>query len=508
MWNVVGHLVGLVSIYYFLLFVLPQHRRKNGEPPLSSPIPFIGEGIAFVKDFPALMQSLRIKHGSIFTIVNFGQRMHFITDIRSIRRIWSTPKYFNFADFASTAESHFSGMETKEEIDATGVGADQLSQHAHSMRSAEELENLAVKFQSALNEAVENVDMLHCEEWQTVSLREFTGLLVWYAAGRSLFGKGWLKGVDALDSLRQYAEFEDAAPLIVGGMPKYLVKKGLLARVYLTWNILLPLVQQNSNMVKMEESHPYLQKYLNQLKVPYKGQSDGDSKIAARLNGLLFGINTNTMNLLFWTVARVLIGPKEFQERLREEISDAMEKCSTWKDIKASTPLLTSVIIETMRFHADGNSFRVVEQNCSVSGLGEDGSKTFHFRKGDGIFMLSTYDQLKDVEGANQDTFDGSRWLKHTTDPKLTSSSGLFPLPSSQVLVPFGGGKHLCPGRFFASIEMHYVIAFCLNQYDFQLIETSKLPAKVVELSAPINQPKEKMMIRVKWKTSKEQRQY
>jgi len=489
--------IGFLSAVY--LFLLKRPKRKNNEPPLSCPIPFLGQGIAFTNNYAGLIQSLRTKHGSIFTMINFGQRMHFITDIRSTKKIWSLPKLFNFADFASNAEANFGGIETKEEIDASGVAASTLAIHAKLMSRPEELEKLATRFKSALDEAIQNIPMLRCEEWHTLNLKEFSGTLVWYAAGRSLYGTGWLKGkhgeerVNIAESYRKYAEFEDAAPMIVGGLPRFLTHKGCLARDYLR-DILMPVLDDGCT-----GGHPYIQNYVKQLKQAYKGKEDSLLKISARMIGLMFAINSNTMMLLFWTIARVFTVPKENRDRLLEEISTAMKKYSTWADIKKHTPMLTSFIIETLRFHSDPNSFRMVGEDFIVQGLGENGDKTFAFRKGDSVFMLSSFDQLKGVDGDNQNQFDGERWLEYTSDPKLSNS--LFPIPASKILVPFGGGKHLCPGRFFATIEMHYVIAFCFQNYEFEFVDaTAKLPRKVVELSAPINQPKDEVMVRVRYK--------
>ena len=538
--------ITFTPIAYYILYTTQQ--RKNikiiNEPPISCPIPFIGQGFAFLQNFSQLIHSLRTKYNSsIFTIINFGQRMTFVTDIQSIRKIWSSPTYFNFADFAFQAEANFSGIETKEEIEESGVGAATLAKYAHTMRKEEDLEKLAKRFDLALKEALGKVPMLlhhngvgddHEDQWQTVNLKEFTSIIVWYAAGRSLFGNGWLRNVDVLESLRQYIQFDNDAPLIVGGMPHFLIKKGLKARDYIVEHLVLPIIQnqkeydEDDNDDDDNNGHEYIRRYIDQLKKAYQDKDNGDIKIAARLIGLLFAINTNTMNLLFWTVARVLTTEcNEFRQKLQNEVEDAMTSFNTWKDIKSNTPLLSSLIIETLRFHADPNSFRVVEKDCVISGLGEDGSKTYKFRKGDSVVMLSSFDQLKNINNNNDDNnnkevnknkdnnnnntnnnrsmndeekFIPERWMKYTTD--ATFSKNVLPLPPSEVLVPFGGGKHLCPGRFFATVEIHYVIAFCFQHFEFELLKDggrgSQLPKKVVELSTPINQPKEEMLIRMR----------
>lgn len=418
--------------------------------------------------------------------------MHFVTDYKSIRKIWAHPS-FDFTNFAFQSEANLSGLQTEEELRASGVGSATLAQYAHTMRGEEELNQLAVRFTQALKEAVDENPVLHNDQWNKMDLKEFCSMIVFFAAGRSLFGKHWLEGVHVREATRQFSLFDADAPLIVAGLPKYLVSKGCRARDYLVKEVLLPVIQKGC-----VGGHPYISTYLDDLKRAYENVPDGDIKVASRLMGLLFAVNTNTINMLFWCLARIQLADVSLRQDLEKEMNKAMETHPhSYLDCKRDMPLMNSVIIEVFRLHGDPNSFRVVEKDCVVSGI--DGGKDLAFRKGDSVFLLSTYDQMQDVPGStSKDLFDGRRWIEHTSNSELNKA--LLPVPPNQVLAPFGGGKHLCPGRFFALLEMHLVVAFCFKHYEFDLENIDALPPKVVELSAPINQPKVPMMVKLRYR--------
>ena len=52
-------------------------------------------------------------------------------------------------------------------------------------------------------------------------------------------------------------------------------------------------------------------------------------------------------------------------------------------------------------------------------------------------------------------------------------SKGAF-LPG---FVAFGGGRYMCPGRWYALMELHMIISMLFHRYDMSL--DSKLPAPV-----------------------------
>lgn len=76
----------------------------------------------------------------------------------------------------------------------------------------------------------------------------------------------------------------------------------------------------------------------------------------------------------------------------------------------------------------------------------------------------------------NPETFDGLRFYKlrknaDDTDEvkyRLTSTAGEY--------LAFGGGKHVCPGRFFAALEIKMMLAVLIMKYDIRLPGEGKRP--------------------------------
>jgi cytochrome P450 len=157
--------------------------------------------------------------------------------------------------------------------------------------------------------------------------------------------------------------------------------------------------------------------------------------------------------------------------------------------MKESTPVLSSLITETLRLHTDPNSFRIAQEDCTVNLAGVP----TRFRKGDSVFLLSSFDQMAPSSLVPEPhVYDPQRWALFGKEEKTEEG-----FVKAQILAPFGGGKHLCPGRMFALLEMQVGVAFCLANYDFELAcKTAVLPPKVADLSAPVNQAKSSFKVR------------
>jgi len=504
---------GVISVSSAIIlawtYVFARRRRgRPGEPPLEAGVvPFIGVGFEFLSDFQALMLRLRQKHGPVFTIINFGQRMTFVTDMAAIRRIWAMPREFSFDDFGLAADAHLAGLDFAE-VAASGVGSPTLALHAKEMRGTEPLEDLALRFRGAL-ESLSQVPAFAANashggnEWQASDLMDFSGILVWFAGGRSLFGSEWCRGADVAQTYSQYAAFSEHAPLIAAGMPKLLTAKGQTARDAIAHKVVLPAVKailaskEDANAAAdsageshPESAHPYLAKYIKALSAAHPDME----KVARRLIGLLFAAMTNTMGLMYWTLLRLATLPEDDRMAIRHEVTEQMgDPSRPYAEVKPGMPLLRSLLLETLRAHSDPNSFRVVEENCTVGGLVQDVELTF--RKGDQMFLLSSFDQMSpNADVGEPSRFQAQRWHAYTSD--AAKGQQFLPVPPTQVLVPFGGGKHLCPGRFFAMLEVELAIAWVIAHFDIEVSADAKLPPKFVDLAAPINMPRAAFPIR------------
>ncbi|OTB06304.1 hypothetical protein M426DRAFT_115142 [Hypoxylon sp. CI-4A] len=75
------------------------------------------------------------------------------------------------------------------------------------------------------------------------------------------------------------------------------------------------------------------------------------------------------------------------------------------------------------------------------------------------------------------ETFDGLRFakLRKATDDPAIKGKAQFAAANPQSM-PFGYGRHACPGRFFASDEIKAITMYLLNNYDIKFAEGQKRP--------------------------------
>uniref|UniRef100_A0A7S3LHC0 Cytochrome P450 n=1 Tax=Aplanochytrium stocchinoi TaxID=215587 RepID=A0A7S3LHC0_9STRA len=431
------------------------NRRKENEPPLDvGVLPFVGHGLAFSSDLSGFLKGMREKHGSIFTCIIFGKRMTFISDIKAIRKIWAHPKQFNFDDFGITADSLLSGLPLKETIES-GVGSHTLREGYPKIRGSENLEILQKRFQEGLKYFDNHPLFSNTSSWKELDLLEISGTILYVAGGKSLFSQDWLKTKDLndpLESFRDFQVFAKDAPKLMGGVPEIFLKRAVAARERIVKNLILPLVVNHEK----GSWHPMTDNYVLELKKVYQS----NMKISHRLLSTLFAFMENSLLTLFWTLAHFLRLPANAQDEIRQEVLLSKKESSTYAEYRKNIPMLNSLITEVFRLHGDPVSFRVCTENCTVDGLREEPTA---FRQGDFLYGLSSVDQLKpnvDVSSANPGKFEAARWRKYGKDPSLQNLP--LPVPRHQVLETFGGGKHMCPGRFFAILEVHEVLAWMM----------------------------------------------
>ncbi|KAH8591027.1 putative cytochrome P450 [Bisporella sp. PMI_857] len=166
-------------------------------------------------------------------------------------------------------------------------------------------------------------------------------------------------------------------------------------------------------------------------------------------------------NVLF----NVLESDREFNTiaTLRDEIRSVMGADSRWtKAAVAKMVRCDSVLKETLRLHSFGN--RSVMRKVIVDGVvTEDGIR---LPKGAVVSMLTT-SQLDGDTFEDPHKFDPFRYSRmREADPK---KGGLSFVSTGKDFLPFGHGKHACPGRFLLEFELKMILAYLLTNYDVEL---------------------------------------
>jgi cytochrome P450 len=172
----------------------------------------------------------------------------------------------------------------------------------------------------------------------------------------------------------------------------------------------------------------------------------------------------------FWLLANICSNPTIFHS-FATEIDDAIlaseSVTALSMNLQKRAPL-NAVYNENLRIVNNSSADRLVAEKCSING------KTYE----PGARILLVYRNLamsQDVFGMDSNIFRPERFL---LDKKLDRSRSF---------TPFGGGKHMCPGRFIIKRASMAFAALVVHRFQVDAMDTlpdmnlSKLPLGPVE---------------------------
>jgi cytochrome P450 len=195
-----------------------------------------------------------------------------------------------------------------------------------------------------------------------------------------------------------------------------------------------------------------------------------DSDIG-RFEVSLFQLATgNTVPTAYWMLLNIWSRP-ELVERLRAEITPLLvrgENDEVTFDItkmEEQCPLLVSCYRESNRLSNHILCVRKVLEDCTIS----DSKGNSYLLKKDCVMQVpAAYThRSEDVWGKDAAEYNPDRFIP--TQTKLQRSA----------YMPFGGGKHLCPGRNFAFAEIMGFVAALVVGFDGLPAEGENAPWKL-----------------------------
>ena len=158
---------------------------------------------------------------------------------------------------------------------------------------------------------------------------------------------------------------------------------------------------------------------------------------------LILVATANTIPTVFWFLAHIFTRP-ELVEGLAAEVAPVVQRtgdkvCIDIAVIEQSCPLLVSCYREAIRLSNQQVGNRCLTEDTIIA---DRNGVPYLLKKGVNVQMPAEALHLnKEAWGADADVFKADRFL--VTNPKAIRSH----------FVPFGGGRHYCPGRNFATAE-------------------------------------------------------
>lgn len=195
------------------------------------------------------------------------------------------------------------------------------------------------------------------------------------------------------------------------------------------------------------------------------------------MSGRLTAANLGSMHLTSMQVTNMLLNILGSDAEhstisiLRDEVAQVMGSDTKWskghisKMIKAD-----SVARETLRCHSFGG--RAIFRKVMVDNLETDtGVK---LPKGTIVSFLGQPAQMDEDNYHEPLKFDPFRFSRGQQDEGATSSAVVKRqafVTTAPDHLPFGHGKHACPGRFLVDFELKMIIAYVLTHYDLEFPE-------------------------------------
>ncbi|OKL62743.1 hypothetical protein UA08_01139 [Talaromyces atroroseus] len=181
-----------------------------------------------------------------------------------------------------------------------------------------------------------------------------------------------------------------------------------------------------------------------------------------------------TSQLLINVMYDLAAYPK-YIDRLREELSQVLLEDQGWKSTTpAKLKRMDSVIKESQRMNPSSmiSMHRYVEKPTKLS------DNTL-LPKGAWVTIAAT--PAKDANiWTEPDTFDGLRFYNLRQQAGNESRYQLTTTSSEQI--GFGVGRHACPGRFFASHELKFLLAQLIVKFDWKLSDSEQGRPKSLEI--------------------------
>lgn len=180
-----------------------------------------------------------------------------------------------------------------------------------------------------------------------------------------------------------------------------------------------------------------------------EGSGVDDADVAGNVLTMLLAGEDTTANTLAWMIYLLSRHPQALR-RAREDV--AGKNLARYEDVSA-LPYVDACINETMRLKPVAPILML--EPIRDTRLGE-----LELPAGTLIMCLMRAGATDERRFPDAQTFDPGRWLT------VSATS------SKRVVMPFGAGPRLCPGRYLAILEMKMVMAMLLSRFDIQSVTT------------------------------------
>jgi cytochrome P450 len=416
-------------------------------PHVKGRLPWLGSSLAFGADPDAFVRRHQAQLGDVFSVVLNGQKSTF---------------FLNALDFAEVFRNAktLSGEHALPEIGGKMFGYDaeayKAVQHDFERITSKTMQGQALEpLTRRMQLELEKVLVERSIDADRIGLTQLMLDTLFPASTRSLFGDD----VHSEDTIRHFLNFDKPLPFILGSIPALFFPAFRKARKTLTRLMTSP----HENQSEVMDAHHDL----------WKRRAVSPSVHGAVDFSVLWAAQANTIPSAVWTLYYVM-RDSEIRRIIVDEVrrvsQTASERSSHGMPLLdpshlAEMKVLDSCIWEAMRLTT---ATTILRDALAPTTLSLHNGQAIELAQGDRLLLYTRAVHLDPDIYESPSEFKHDRFLGRTS-PFMKSGT-----PVRFHLLPFGGGKSICPGRHFAVNEFKLLIALLVAAFEFELVEASE----------------------------------
>ncbi|XP_008066730.1 7-alpha-hydroxycholest-4-en-3-one 12-alpha-hydroxylase [Carlito syrichta] len=456
----------LVVIVGYLCLPGLLRRRKPQEPPLDKgTMPWLGHAMAFRKNMFEFLKCMRDKHGDVFTVQLGGQYFTFVMDPLSFGPILKdAQRKLDFVQYAKELVLKVFGYQSVQGDHQMIHSASTKHLMGHGLEDLNEvmLDSLSLIILGPQGQS------LGASCWREDCLFHFCYSILFKAGYLSLFRYTKGKEQDLLQAeelFTKFRKFDLLFPRFVYSLlgPLEWLEVGRLQRLF---HKMLS-VNDNEEKGNMSNWLCYMLQFLREQGVSPAMQDKFNFM-------MLWASQGNTGPTSFWALLFLLKHP-EAMRAVREEATQVLGEVRLQANksfvLKLSalqrTPVLDSVMEETLRLRASPTLLRVVHEDYTLKMAS---GQEYLFRHGDVVALFPYLSVHMDPDiHPEPTTFKYNRFLNPNGSRKVDFYKAGKKI--HHYTMPWGAGVSICPGRFLALSEMKLFILLMVTHFDLELVD-------------------------------------
>ncbi|UJR19250.1 hypothetical protein I4U23_022378 [Adineta vaga] len=447
-----------------IYFLRSNHGDKSSIPYVTHEnYPVVGHLFSFLRNRTKFLMDCKQRYGQYFKIRLFNQRFTLVLsppDWAAIIRNQSF--YFPAGDLGMQIFDLSNNLSGHTEFDAEAH-----RQYVQYLKNRDGLRPMIVEFVRQIRElmhrekvTIENNGTI--SEWIPSGLLKFSHRMIFQPSTLALFGE-----INPLSLEDDFRLFDDKFHYFSAALPRWMYSwffsKELKARsrLYNSW---------------LEKLYPPREsEFIRARTTLFLANSEWLTKKdhGAMQTAILWASLGNTIPAVFWCLLYILQDPKAV-EAIKQEIDTYLPVFSLDNDIDDSLidewtseqlnscVYLESAVNEMLRLAGAALMTRKCQRETRV--VLQDG-RILNVKPNETVAYFAAVTHLDPNLFPEPNKFIFDRFLNKNAE-------------SVPGFMPFGGGKSMCPGRFFAKNEIKICLAMLLRYMEYKFVDTETIPTQ------------------------------